>query len=1491
MRTMEYRYAGAVSRSILPCLLALTLTQVFATFPNRVKDAEDGLFGQAGPLSATGLPTWTVSEPYINLWIYDQPLTYTTSYGQPIGFGVAFKQRDNRSNSKIFSLGPSWESSWLTYVEYTTTGGTVTAGTNYVKLGGARLYTADGTTKEFKSASTMAKLTDGGGAFTAFQISYPSGAKETYGYLFQVSTSENYAFLSEQIDPAGRTNRFVYDTISNVVRLRQMIDWDSRTNTVRYHATYDKQINEVEDHYGRKASFGYDGNGRLNSITNAGGLVASFQYDGWNWITDLTTVYGTTAFGVTVDMEGPETLGGNNKVNRCVRVTEPDGTKQMFLYRDQSTKLNSGSGTDLIPASYSSGEVPNTSVPNPPALANTFNNSYQDARNSFYWNTKQYDSLSSAFKSSGNFNDLTLSDYMIARRHHWLRRYNNDDVVTDTLSLRQAASPDGTNWGQKVWFDYAGKVSGQNWTRGTNATPRFEALVLPDGSTRYTYAERNVWEKPTRIVDTYTSGSSVAARTNNFVFASNNLDLTEWRAPSNELLSSNLYNGFHQVVAHFNAVNDRTDFTYDSAHRLTGIDAPGGLVTTNVYHTSGNHIGWLLHTIDYDKASGNPFRATSFGAYSKGLPTSTTNVYGLTITSAWDDLQRLSTITVPAGTYTYQYNKLELEKVIDPLSSTNRFTFDAMQRLTAVIDAQSTNAFKYTGGLVSDSTNALQQVEKYDHDLNGHLLKVTYPDTAFMNLRFSLLGHLTNRTDVVGSVQSYFYNNQGLLAASSNAFGQALLRKYDLRDRLTNQVDSRGVSVTITYDNLGRMLTRAYPDGGAEKFEYSPRGLITYTNQLGFVTRFGYDALGRRLAVTNANNEVVRYTYDAGGNALSLTDGKNQAVSFGYDLYGRLTSKTNAAGAEILRFQYDAAGRTTNRWTLGKGNTGYAYDDVSNLANINYAASTDVTFGYDALKRLKSMKDAYSALVGATNQTSWTYNTAGVLQSENGLLGNALVSYEYWTNDVRKLFFVQQKDGSYWTNGYSYDPALRLKVIDTPAGLFTNFFSPGVFAGTTCGSPLVEKTILPNAAYITNAYDSVARLAFTKLMSSTNVALNSHTYLYNQGNQRTKHTRLDNSYTDYTYDNIGQLRTALGKESGGANRLNEQFRYGYDAAWSLLAKTNNALVLTNELNSRNHLTTLTRSGSSTFTVAGNTTVAATSVTVNGNEASKYGDYTYAKDVGTINNGTNTFTVIAQDSSGRKDTNVLTANLPSSVTFTYDQNGNLTSDGLRGFDYDDENRLTRITLTNNWKTEFIYDGLGRRRVRNEYLWFNGAWAWNLQIEYIYDGNVVVQERWGGDEPWVNYTRGLDLSGSWQGAGGIGGLLARSQKVSGAYQNHYYHSDGNGNVTALINSSQVISARYFYDPYGNLLASSGGMADANVYRFSSQEFHEKSGLYAYAMRFYEPRLGRWLNGDPLREGGGINLYQFCGGDPINRIDPWGLGLQISAITMEPDGTTSV
>lgn len=135
----------------------------------------------------------------------------------------------------------------------------------------------------------------------------------------------------------------------------------------------------------------------------------------------------------------------------------------------------------------------------------------------------------------------------------------------------------------------------------------------------------------------------------------------------------------------------------------------------------------------------------------------------------------------------------------------------------------------------------------------------------------------------------------------------------------------------------------------------------------------------------------------------------------------------------------------------------------------------------------------------------------------------------------------------------------------------------------------------------------------------------------------------------------------------------------------------------------------------------------------------------------------------------------------------------------------------------------------------------------------------------------------MSGTLQGAGGIGGLLARTDNskllISDAFATAFYHADGNGNVTYLIYQNQTMAAKYLYDPYGNTLAMSGPLADANTYRFSSKEWNANSGLYYYLYRFYDSNLQRWPDRDAIAEWGGFNLYRFVANSCPNAFDIWG------------------
>jgi RHS repeat-associated protein len=508
----------------------------------------------------------------------------------------------------------------------------------------------------------------------------------------------------------------------------------------------------------------------------------------------------------------------------------------------------------------------------------------------------------------------------------------------------------------------------------------------------------------------------------------------------------------------------------------------------------------------------------------------------------------------------------------------------------------------------------------------------------------------------------------------------------------------------------------------------------------------------------------------------------------------------------------------TSRWSPAKGYTYYGYDDVGNLTSVNYPASPDISLTYDALNRVTSQVDA-------AGSTSYTYTYSGNLATEDGPWANDTVTYTYHSSvpRLRTSLSLQQPSGA-WNNGLSYDATKCLQTLTGPMGNFTYTYKG---AGN-----LWTNLALPNIAAVTNDFDGSARMLGTYLRNSSGAILNKHTYLYNTAHERTRHTRTDGSYVSFTYDNISQLKTAVG--SGGQST--ENLGYLYDTAWNLNKRTNNGVVATFIVDNKNQLT----------------------------------------------------------------------NAPSVGTQTYDDNGNVTysAGNSRGYGYDDENRLVnwyyydggyngngQPTSPADLRSEFVYDGLGRLRKRVEYTaTSNYPYSWGVSSEtrYIYDGRLVIQERNGSNTPTVSYTRGIDLSGSFQGAGGIGGLLARSHGYSGGnWSTHnYYHADGGGNVTYMISSAQAMVASCKYDPYGKTLSSSGALAGVNVYRFSSKEIHVNSGLYYYGYRFYDPNLQRWLNQDPLGEKGFelthgstafvvmVNSYTFVGNEPVHGVDLFGL-----------------
>ena len=149
---------------------------------------------------------------------------------------------------------------------------------------------------------------------------------------------------------------------------------------------------------------------------------------------------------------------------------------------------------------------------------------------------------------------------------------------------------------------------------------------------------------------------------------------------------------------------------------------------------------------------------------------------------------------------------------------------------------------------------------------------------------------------------------------------------------------------------------------------------------------------------------------------------------------------------------------------------------------------------------------------------------------------------------------------------------------------------------------------------------------------------------------------------------------------------------------------------------------------------------------------------------------------------------------------------------------------------------------------------------LLVASSYDDWNLIEERiayTNGTSSTIRYSWGKDLSGTLQGAGGVGGLLYLT--VDGAIYIPCY--DANGNITRYLDATGNTVAQYTYDAFGNSIATSGPLVDLFRHRFSTKYYDFENELYYYGYRFYNPSHMRWLTRDPIEEEGGENLYAFC------------------------------
>jgi RHS repeat-associated protein len=251
--------------------------------------------------------------------------------------------------------------------------------------------------------------------------------------------------------------------------------------------------------------------------------------------------------------------------------------------------------------------------------------------------------------------------------------------------------------------------------------------------------------------------------------------------------------------------------------------------------------------------------------------------------------------------------------------------------------------------------------------------------------------------------------------------------------------------------------------------------------------------------------------------------------------------------------------------------------------------------------------------------------------------------------------------------------------------------------------------------------------------------------------------------------------------------------------------------------------------------------------------------------------------------------------PSTQNFYYDSDGNLTNDNVWRYIFNGRNQLVEVQpLTNNpaatkRRVTYAYDYAGRRILKTVATLSGSTWSLTTSNRFLYDGwNCIAELNATNNAPIRAYLWGKDLSGSLQGAGGVGGLIAIQDAAQGV---HFTIHDGSGNLVGLVNATNgAISARYEYDPFNRLIRMSGAMAASNPFHAADKYEDSEVGLVYYGHRYYHTGLQRWLNRDPIEEYGGLNVYGFCGNDPRNYVDPIGLSADDDDDDLTSDPTDS-
>lgn len=779
--------------------------------------------------------------------------------------------------------------------------------------------------------------------------------------------------------------------------------------------------------------------------------------------------------------------------------------------------------------------------------------------------------------------------------------------------------------------------------------------------------------------------------------------------------------------------------------------------------------------------------------------------------------------------------------VITPEGRTTSYTYDGNHEVTSI-----TNPAGSVADITPESEDSVISSRKVK-DFEGNQTEITY--------------NAQHRPEEIrmpgGIVSGIEYDTQGRVKRThpaSYGTGQWVNYSYDEAATYTKRVTAEYPNKTtdiINFNELGDIIQTIDRGGRKATFEYdAQRRLKTTTLWSGtgynalspvggnppsgsITTSAEYNNIGDLTGVTNALGGYTQFEIDSSGNLLSVTDpDKVTRVDYGYYDNGKLATQLGLFGQKASM----------------------SYYDDGQLKSITDALNRKTSFTYTddgLLQETKSPKQ---------NVTDATYDETSDAETVGDANGNVITPGH--DKDSRPTSLKNRRNNTFTT---AYDFTSRKVTSTTP------LLKTSTTESNTRG--LVKKVTTASNRVIENtSFDDEGRVLTQTIKAADDTLLSSVSYHHNDDGSLDTVTE-GGKTTKRIYDDFGRLWKY---QDGEGNTL----EYAYDKAGKLAQlKYPDGKTVTYAYDDKTQLLTsvtdwasIPRVTSFTYDLAGRL-----QTMTRPNQTTRTITYDGANQVRMIEerkaDADRTliwFNALKYDLDGNpnwimSDADVASWTKPDDSATNDTDNRLLTWNG-QSVVHDNEGNMTNGPRPNGSMGSYDYDCYNRLQsaggVTNRYN-PDGLRVEVSGVKYAVDPNSALSR------VLVRDAGGTDVTRYVYGPGGI--LL---YQVDASDNCTYYHPDHLGSTVALTDSSANVTGRASYSSYGTVISNSGTLNTPFLYHGTLGCMTDSNGLVFMRARYYNPRIGRFLNADPIGFAGGMNWYAFCGNNPMAKVDPSGL-----------------